>query len=41
MEELKKAVRNFLEDHTLAELIELLIETIHEERGEDDGPGRT
>ena len=30
MEELKEAIRLFLEEHTLAELIELLIETVHE-----------
>lgn len=30
MEELKKAIKAFLEDHTIAELIELIIETVHE-----------
>ena len=30
MEELKKAILDFLEEHTIAELLELLIETIHE-----------
>ena len=33
MEDLKKAIMDFLEEHTLAELIVLLIETVHEEKG--------
>ena len=30
MEELQKAIKAFLEDHTIAELIELIIETAYE-----------
>lgn len=30
MEEMKMAIQDFLEEHTIAELIELIIETVHE-----------
>ena len=32
MDELKKAILDFLEEHTIAELIELIIETVHERK---------
>ena len=30
MEEMRRAIQDFLEEHTIAELIELIIETVYE-----------